>query len=147
MNKINEMFVCEITATYKKNRTYNGPKVISRLESIKLIRNIIPKKTINHFESFGAVFLDSAMNVKGYKILSTGGISTTTVDLRILFQHALLCNSVQLLIFHNHPSGNIEASKSDIEVSKQIKKAGINLGIKLLDSIIITESNHNFIKF
>lgn len=142
-----ENYVCEITATYKKLKKFNKIHLTSRIDTLELIRKIIPKKTINYYESFGAIFLDSAMNVKGYKILSNGGITTTIVDIRILFQHALLCNATALIIFHNHPSGNINESKSDIDVSRKIKKAGIILDIKLLDSVIITEHNYNFFKY
>lgn len=142
-----ENYVCEITATYKKLRNFKPEKLTNRVNVLMLIRKIIPKKTINYFESFGVIFLDSALNVKGYKILSIGGITNVIVDIRILFQHALLCNAVNIIIFHNHPSGNLNESKSDLEVSRKIKKAALLLDMRLIDSIIITENEYKFIKF
>lgn len=140
-------FVCEITATYRKLKNYKPKRLTSRDDSLELIRKIFPKNTINHFESFGAIFLDTALNVKGYKILSNGGISGTVIDLRLLFQHALLCNATRLIVFHNHPSGNTEASFQDIEVCKRIKKAAKVLDMQLLDSLILTDDDVNYIKY
>lgn len=139
---MNEMFVCEITAVYRKKKNIKKVRLSSNAETIKLIRRVFPKSEINHYESFGAIFLDNALNVIGYKILSKGGINGTVVDIRLLFQNALICNATRIIIFHNHPSGNVNPSIADIELKKRIKKAGKLLDINLIDSIIITEDSY-----
>ena len=80
--------------------------------------------------------------VIGYHLISIGGISQTTVDVRILLQGALLCNSVAILIFHNHPSSNTNPSKADISLTEKITQACKTIDINLLDHIIITEDNY-----
>lgn len=134
-----ENYVCEINAVYKKTK-FKGVNVKNSLEVVGFIRKIFPKKSINHYESFGCLFLNSNNSVIGYKILHTGGIASSVIDIRLLFQRALICNSVSMIVFHNHPSGNKNPSKDDLEVSKKIKKAANFLDIKIIDNLIITDS-------
>lgn len=91
---------------------------------------------IDH-EAFYAVFLDQRCKiVKKYKV-SEGGITTTPVDVRIIFQQALACKAVSLVVAHNHPSANLEPSKADKSLTKRIIEAGELIGVKLLDHIIV----------
>jgi len=134
-----ENYICEIVATYKKKRGFKPFKASGTDQMIKFIRSVLPKNSINHFESFGVVFLDNALNVNGYKILSQGGISGTVVDIKMLFQSCIICNCSQIVIFHNHPTGNLQSSIADKEVTNKIKKGAKTLEIKVLDHFIVTE--------
>lgn len=133
-----ENYVCEIVPTYIKKKM-RKTKAISGNDIVKFIRKILPKEIINHYECFGAVFLDNAYNIIGYNIISKGAINGVIVDVRLLFQNALICNASNIVIFHNHPSGNLNPSVADINLAEKIKKAGDILDIKLIECLIITD--------
>ena len=69
------------------------------------------------------MFLNQASQVLGYTLISEGGITDTTVDVRVILQAALLTNSVAIILAHNHPSGNLKPSRQDMEITKQVKEA------------------------
>ena len=75
--------------------------------------------------------------------MSKGGISETTVDIRLLFKSALqVVGATAIIVAHNHPSGVLKPSTSDIQLTQKIKKAGDNMDIKLLDHLIISEKGY-----
>ncbi len=67
------------------------------------------------------------------------------VDVRLVFKIALEQNAVAIVLAHNHPSGKLQASEADIQVTKRIKNAGLQLDISVLDHIIVTE--HSYFSF
>ncbi|MDH5414135.1 MAG: JAB domain-containing protein, partial [Flavobacteriaceae bacterium] len=71
--------------------------------------------------------------------LSSGGITGTLVDIRLLFKKALELSAVGIILCHNHPSGNLKPSHSDKDLTQKITEAGKTLDIKILDHLIITE--------
>lgn len=94
------------------------------------------------YESAFIILLNQANNITGYTKISQGGISQTLVDRRIIAKYAIDALSSAVIFVHNHPSGNIKPSQEDIKLSYEIKK-GLNLfGIKLLDSIIISDDKY-----
>ena len=70
-------------------------------------------------------------------MISIGGISGTVVDVRCIYQAALKASASSILLAHNHPSGNNEASDADIKITKKLKEAGELLNISLLDHLIL----------
>lgn len=96
-------------------------------------------------EVFMVVFLNNANHVLSHKVISSGGITGTTVDLRLILKLALQNNAVALIIAHNHPSGSLKPSVQDIEITKNIRSAAQIMNIRLLDHIII--SDHGFYSF
>ncbi len=80
---------------------------------------------------------DSKMNCKGVFEVSHGTGQGTYVDPRAIFMKALLGGAVSIVLVHNHPSGDTNPSKEDIETTKRIKAAGKLLNVPLLDHIII----------
>ncbi len=75
-------------------------------------------------------------------MLSSRGVSGTVIDPKIVFQSALLANCSSLILFHNHPSQNLNPSEADKQITQKIAKSGQFLDITLLDHIIITESSY-----
>lgn len=133
-----QSYACEIIPTYKKT-PFKKHKIKTARVAFNFIRKIIPKEVIPHYEVFGALFLDDFSCLIGYNILTKGGITHTMVDIRLLFQNALICNATKIIIFHNHPAGNVQPSQRDKEMTERIRQAGELMDIKLLDSIIITD--------
>jgi len=90
-------------------------------------------------EVFGVVFLNRANKVKHYEVISTGGITGTVADPRVIFKKALAADAVGIILFHNHPSGNLQPSKADEELTKKIVQAATLFDIRILDHIIVSE--------
>jgi DNA repair protein radC len=127
-----------------KRRSNEQPTELIRIASassvFKLMQPIIGE--LPH-EEFWVLFLNNTHRVLHKTMLSKGGITSTTVDVRLLFKTALECGAVAIVLVHNHPTGNLKASEEDISLTKKVKAAGDNLDIKLLDHVIIT--NEGFI--
>ena len=96
-------------------------------------------------EEFWVVYLNNANKIIFKAQLSKGGITGTVVDVRLVFKIALEQNAVAIVLAHNHPSGKLQASEADIQVTKRIINAGLQLDISVLDHIIVTE--HSYFSF
>lgn len=96
----------------------------------------------HHQEVFMVIFLRTNNSVLDHKILFQGGMSMTVVDSKIIYQLALENKATQLILCHNHPSGNLNPSKNDIDLTKRLVEAGKVLDIKVLDHIIVSEAGY-----
>ena len=90
------------------------------------------------------MLLNRANAVLGLLQLSKGGISGTVTDLRVLFQAAIKANVLGFVAAHNHPSGNLNPSESDLKLTRKIKDAGVMLDLQLLDHIILTADGNYY---
>jgi len=91
-------------------------------------------------ENFIVFYLTQRNTVINSENVFTGAIDACIVDPRVIFRKALLNNAVRIIVAHNHPSGELTPSDEDIEVAKALKELGDKLGLKVLDSIIFSES-------
>jgi DNA repair protein RadC len=90
-------------------------------------------------EHFVVVVLNRANKVLGMLTVSIGGLSGTVVDTKVLFSKVLSYTTANSIILsHNHPSGNLAPSESDLELTKKIVEGGKLLDIKVLDHIIVS---------
>ncbi len=88
-------------------------------------------------EEFWVIVLNRAHRVVRKKKVSEGGVSGTIVDPRIIFKMAIEELASGVIVAHNHPSGNLTASQSDIDLTKRLREAGRFLEIPVLDHLII----------
>lgn len=116
-------------------------------EVFSLLRDTWNEETIELKETAKVLLLNRANHVLGIYDLSEGGTAGTVMDQRLIFSSAILANASSIILVHNHPSGNIQPSIADIELTKRIKAAGETLNVVLLDHIIITKSNHDYTSF
>lgn len=93
-------------------------------------------------EYFKVLFLNQANQILGYTLISEGGLTETCADVRLIMQAALLTNSVALILAHNHPSGNLKPSPEDIRLTKQVRDAAQLMRIKILDHIILSDTEY-----
>jgi DNA repair protein RadC len=93
-------------------------------------------------EEFWILYLNNSNKVIHKSQLSKGGITGTVVDVRLIFKLALEYNATSIILTHNHPSGKLEASSADKEITQKLKLAGEQLEIRVLDHIIITENGY-----
>ena len=101
-------------------------------------------KDISH-EEFWVLFLNRQNQVIKEEIISSGGVSGTVVDPKIIFKKALSEVASGIILIHNHPSGNLKPSQEDISITKTIKEGAGLLSIKVLDHVIFTD--HDYFSF
>jgi DNA repair protein RadC len=94
---------------------------------------------LNH-EEFWILLLDRANKIKDHFMLSQGGITGTVIDVRLIMKKALDSGAVSIILCHNHPSGNMRASDSDLKITQKIKQAAKVMDISLLDHLIIGQN-------
>lgn len=97
---------------------------------------------IEIYESFFALLLNRANNTIGYVKVSQGGISGTIADPVLIAKYAIESLASGIIIAHNHPTGNIQPSDNDIQLTKSIKKGLEYFQINLLDHVILS-GDHN----
>lgn len=116
---------------------------LTKITSSKLVFEIM-QPVIGELahEEFWVLFLNNSNKVISKSQLSKGGISGTIVDVRMVFRLALENGATALILCHNHPSGNLQPSDADRKITKKIKQAGDSLDVKVLDHLIITETNY-----
>jgi len=88
------------------------------------------------------VMLDTKHNMIKDSLISKGSVNATIVDPRMIFIEALRYHAVNIILVHNHPSGDPTPSNEDIAVTKKIADAGTLLGIRLSDHIIIGDKQY-----
>ncbi|MFZ4771402.1 MAG: RadC family protein, partial [Ferruginibacter sp.] len=93
-------------------------------------------------EVFGVVFLNRANKIINFQIISTGGLTGTVADPRIILKKAIEVEATSMVLSHNHPSGNLKPSRADEELTEKIKHAAAYLDIKVVDHIIVSEEGY-----
>jgi DNA repair protein RadC len=138
--------IAEIELIYKsKVKASERPMIKTSKEAADLLKQIWDENKIDFVEQFKVLFLNRSNKVLGIFELSTGGVTGTVADPKLIFVAALKANATGIIISHNHPSGNLKPSNADEELTQKIKQAGLFLDIKLLDHIIVTsESYYSF---
>ena len=132
----------EITVSYsRKSKLTDLPKITCSKDVYDLVYPswIID---IDHRESFKILLLSRANRVIGISNMFTGGLSGVVVDPKLIFQTALKCNSSSIILCHNHPSGNLEASDADLKLTNKIVEIGKVLDLPVLDHIIFTSESY-----
>lgn len=88
-------------------------------------------------EQMISVHLNTHLEINCYEILSIGGVGECMISAREIFKGILLSNSPNFILIHNHPSGDPEPSKADLEVIHKIKQQAELIGLRLIDFVII----------
>ena len=139
-NKVNE-----IKISYREKMGMSNAMVIkSSKDAAALIFKQWNQDTIGLQEAFKILLLNNSNKVKGIYQLSTGGITGTMVDIRILFAVIIKTLSVGVILTHNHPSGTLKPSEVDKQLTEKIRKAAALFDIKVLDHLIITPNGNYF---
>lgn len=109
----------------------------------EMLRAVFDEGTIRYKEYFYVLYLRRNNDVIGYRKVSEGGLSGTVVDIREILGVALKCGASNLILCHNHPSGNLNPSDQDIRLTKKIQKACQVMDLHCLDHIIITSNGYS----
>ena len=93
-------------------------------------------------EEFWAIYLNQANRILSTVQISRGGISSTPVDTRIVLQQAVLNKATQFVLCHNHPSGSVKPSRSDIQLTERLQRAAEVMDLVLVDHLIIHRDDY-----
>ena len=129
-------YVREVTARYigprRKGLTISGPG-----DAACFMRGLLRDEAREHFL---ALYLNAAHHVVSFSLVSLGGATSAPVHAREVFQGALLVGACAVIVGHNHPSGDVQPSPEDVEVTKRLKQAGELLRVPLLDHVLFSET-------
>lgn len=135
--------VAEVELVYKTTvKASERPLIKSSADSYKLLLDIWDGNKIEMQEEFKVLFLNRGNRVIGVYDASTGGICGTVADPRLILAAALKSLAVNLILAHNHPSGNLKPSRADEELTSKINEAAKFHDIKVLDHIILTPQQY-----
>ena len=133
----------EVELIYRsKIKASQRPKITSVESSYDLLKSCWDMDKIELIEQFKVVYLNRGNKVLSISDLSSGGMSGTVADPRIIFATALKRNSCAIILAHNHPSGNTRPSKQDEVLTQKIKDGGKLLDILVMDHIIISSEGY-----
>lgn len=124
----------------RRDETVAPGKVIVR-RSQDAFAALKPVMQDKPYEEFWILLMNRANHVIRKECISEGGISGTVVDPKKIFKIALDYHATGIILAHNHPSGNIKPSESDIRITGKIAEAGKLLEVSVLDHIIVTDSD------
>jgi len=135
--------LAEVTISYSaKVKASQRPIVTQSRDAYNLLLAHWDKDKIEFVEQFKILLLNQGNKVLGQSLIGSGGITGTVADPRVVFALALKTNSCNLILAHNHPSGNLNPSQADRDLTRKFKGAGEFLDIKVLDHLIVTPEGY-----
>ena len=145
INGIGSVKAIEILCSLElgKRVFYKVDKSNIKLNNSKLIYNYFKDLVIDEKqENFYAIYLDTKSNLITYKLLFKGTINTSCVHPREIFKYALLNSAYSIIVFHNHPSGDVTPSTEDEELTSSLFQIGKLMSIPVLDHIIFGNDSY-----
>lgn len=94
------------------------------------------------YEVFAVLFLNRANKINHFEIISRGGLTGTVADPKVILKLALEKDATSIILCHNHPSGNLQPSRADEEITRKIKEAARYFDISITDHIIVSEMGY-----
>lgn len=116
---------------------YGQRRVLSSKEAFDLGKKFLVD---SDREKMILLCLDSKNQPTAINTVSIGCLNSSIVHPREVFKVAILSNSASIIVYHNHPSGDVKPSKDDINITQRLKESGKILGIDLIDHIIVGSS-------
>ena len=122
----------------EKARAYN----IERITSAQDAYSLLHQYSLEDREHFILITMDGASKVIEQRVIHIGTLNQSLVHPREVFRPAILDNSAGIIIAHNHPSGTLEASRADIQITNRLKEVAKLVGIELLDHVILSKEGY-----
>lgn len=121
----------------ESTKEYKGSDTLSRPSNVADMLNRCYRLSRQAEEHVYLICLDNRLAVIGTFEISHGTVNASLMSVKDIMKRALLCGATNIMVAHNHPSGNMAPSKEDISVTKKLKKVCDLMEITLLDHIII----------
>ena len=115
---------------------------IKRITSAKDVYDLLLGYSVEDREHFITITLDGASKVISQRVIHIGTLNQSLVHPREVFRPAIIDNSAGVIIAHNHPSGTLEASRADIQITQRLKEVAKLVGIELLDHVILSKEGY-----
>lgn len=133
-------FVRELFVQYRRKnlRPFSTEKIASARDVYRAVRHLMDRPR----EHLLALLLDAQNRIIGYETVSIGTTQVALVDPGCVFQSAILCGAVGVILVHNHPSGDPHPSQEDKKITTRLHLASEVIGIKLLDHIVVSDSGY-----
>lgn len=112
----------------------------------EIAKKLLFRYNMRKQEAFAILCLDGANQIIGKRILTIGLVNQCQIHPREAFRYAIQKASASVIFVHNHPSGNVNPSNQDIEITGRLVEAGELLGINVLDHIIVSKTNFSSLK-
>jgi DNA repair protein RadC len=140
---IKELLVAEIELSYRPTvKVSELPQILRAVDAYNILIQTWDKSKIQFVEQFRILLLNRSNRVLGVCTLTTGTVTGTIVDPKLIFGVALKCNATSIIIAHNHPSGNTTPSQADIGLTERIKQCARLLDVELKDHVIVTSEGY-----
>ena len=142
---IGEAKAISIVAALELGRRRKSEAVLDKVQvtsSQHLYEYIKPVLEDLPHEEFWIVLLSRANKIIGKQLIGRGGISETTADIKLIFKKSIESLASAIILAHNHPSGNLKPSQSDLNLTKKIKDAAKLFDLSILDHLIIGDGNY-----
>lgn len=128
----------ECLKEYARRLNYNGVRIRQPKDIIQYISNY----ALNKVEQFGVVLLNANFEIIDIKILFKGTLTGCFIHVNEIMREVLINYAATFLVFHNHPSGNIQPSDYDNNSTRELLKASKLMGVQMLDHVIITPTEY-----
>ena len=129
----------ELGKRRKSQEIIEKNKISSSKDAYELIH---PKLSDLPYEEFWVILLNRANKPIESKLIGRGGVSGTVADVKLIFNRAIEQLSSGIILCHNHPSGNLNPSQADIQLTRKVKEGGKIFDIAVLDHIIVGDNNY-----
>ena len=132
----------EVKVRLTRGKRVASLKITGAESAVDVLKKFITRSKVETQEFAVAIFLNNNANVLGVYQFGMGGITSTVMDLRLLFAAALKLGATAVILCHNHPSGQLKPSNADLDTTKQIVKVANFHNMNVLDHIIITKDGY-----
>lgn len=133
----NEVFITKNVGTKTESI-----KIQNSSDAHKFISKIFNNEVLDVREEFLVLFLNRNNITIAWSKISSGGLSGTVVDTRLIFKQALDCLASSIILAHNHPSGNLTPSSQDIAITNKIQDGAKLFEMEVLEHLIITSNGY-----
>lgn len=133
------MAAIELGRRRQATKSLEKPIVTSSQGVAKYLQTLIADY---EHEVFAVLYLNRANKINHWEVVSSGGMSGTVADPRVILRKALEEKAVSMILCHNHPSGNLRPSNADKELTNKIREASRFFDINLLDHIIVSQEGY-----
>ena len=134
--------MCELSSRMNKPSNYRKIKITSSKDVANLLMNDL---RFEKKEIVKLIILNNKNIILKIMDISLGGGNYAVIDIRFILSEVIKMGAPQIILVHNHPSGDVTPSREDIEVTKRLRQASEILGVRLLDHIIIGNMDYKSI--
>ncbi|OOM11150.1 JAB domain-containing protein [Clostridium saccharobutylicum] len=143
INHAKRIDIVSLKMIKESSMLYLGRRISTPREAIEIVKVLLD---CCDREKLIVCCLNTKNEPTNISTVSIGSLNSSIVHPREVFKTAILSNSASIILFHNHPSGDTNPSKEDINITERIKEAGKIIGIEMMDHIILGDNNYTSLK-